>query len=143
MYKYILTLYHDFCQYLTRKNVNIFTYFKLKSSQRFIYFYSNLNLKCIFSHINIIAGNIFNQDKNMQHKIEVCMGSSCFARGNLNNLNYIENFIKENGLDTKIDLTGAHCREKCENGPHIFIDGIEYCEVEENKLKELLENLST
>lgn len=45
------------------------------------------------------------------HNIKVCMGSSCFARGNLNNLDYIENFIKENNLDADIDLFGAHCQE--------------------------------
>ena len=28
--------------------------------------------------------------------ITVCMGSSCFARGNAQNLEFIENFIKEN-----------------------------------------------
>lgn len=78
----------------------------------------------------------------MQHRIKVCMGSSCFARGNLNNLNYIENFIKENNLEAEIELVGAHCQNKCENGPHIFIDDTEYCEVEEDKLKELLEKIS-
>ena len=41
------------------------------------------------------------------HNIKVCMGSSCFARGNLKNLDYIENFIKENNLDADIDLFGG------------------------------------
>ena len=73
-----------------------------------------------------------------QHKIKVCMGSSCFARGNMNNLEYIENYIKENNLDTEIDLIGAHCQNNCENGPHIFVDDKSYDEVDEEKLKEIL-----
>ena len=77
----------------------------------------------------------------MEHKIKVCMGSSCFARGNMNNLEYIENFINENGLEAKVDLVGAHCQNKCENGPHIFIDDTGYDEVDEKKLKEILEKL--
>ena len=31
-----------------------------------------------------------------KHNIKVCMGSSCFARGNLDNLNFLESYIKEN-----------------------------------------------
>ena len=56
------------------------------------------------------------------HTLKVCMGSSCFARGNMSNLEYIENFISENNLSDKIDLVGAHCQNKCESGPHIFVD---------------------
>lgn len=78
----------------------------------------------------------------MKHEIKVCMGSSCFARGNMNNLEYIENYISENNLEAELDLVGAHCQNKCENGPHIFIDGKDYNEVDENKLKEILKNIS-
>ncbi len=77
----------------------------------------------------------------MEHKIKVCMGSSCFARGNMNNLDYIESFISENNLEAKVELVGAHCQDKCESGPHIFIDDKEYDEVDEEMLKDVLENL--
>ena len=77
----------------------------------------------------------------MTHEIKVCMGSSCFARGNQENLNFIENYIKNNGLDAQIDLIGALCEEKCESGPHIFIDGKNYSEVDQEKLSDILENL--
>jgi len=77
----------------------------------------------------------------MKHEIKVCMGSSCFARGNINNLEYIENFIKDNNLDAELDLVGSHCQNKCENGPHITVDGKDYDEVDENKLKNILDGL--
>ncbi len=70
--------------------------------------------------------------------ITVCMGSSCFARGNAQNLEFIENYIKENGLEAQIDLAGARCEGKCATGPNILINGKEYNEVDENKLKEIL-----
>ena len=76
-----------------------------------------------------------------QHKIKVCMGSSCFARGNMNNLEYIENYINENNLTAEIDLIGAHCQNNCENGPHIFVDDKAYDEVDEEKLKEILASI--
>lgn len=73
--------------------------------------------------------------------ITVCMGSSCFARGNESNLGFIENYIKENGLDAEIDLAGARCEGKCITGPNITINGVEYTEVDEEKLKQALDEL--
>ena len=70
------------------------------------------------------------------------MGSSCFARGNAANLELIENYIKENGLEAEIDLSGSRCEGKCVTGPNIIINGIEYNEVDENKLKEILDELT-
>ncbi len=55
--------------------------------------------------------------------IKVCMGSSCFARGNAANLDYIENFIKEHGLDAKIEVIGSRCENKCATGPNVIING--------------------
>lgn len=73
----------------------------------------------------------------MTMKITVCMGSSCFARGNDKNLEFIENYIKENGLEAEIELSGARCEGKCATGPNIIIDGVEYNEVDEDKIKEI------
>ena len=58
--------------------------------------------------------------------VELCMGSSCFARGNSSSLSEIENFLEENGLESKVDLEGHLCLGKCNSGPHIRIDGVEY-----------------
>ena len=81
------------------------------------------------------------KEEDMKHSIKVCMGSSCFARGNLTNLNYIENFLKGNNLEAEIDLIGAHCENKCDSGPHIYVDDTNYNEVDEEKLKNILESL--
>lgn len=73
--------------------------------------------------------------------INVCMGSSCFARGNATNLEFIENYIKENGLEAQIDLSGSRCEGKCITGPNIVINGVEYTEVDEDKIKDILDEL--
>ena len=73
-----------------------------------------------------------------KHNIKVCMGSSCFARGNLENLNFLENYIKENNLDTEIELVGGLCQDKCSTGPNIYIDNVLHTEMNEEKLKEIL-----
>ena len=76
-----------------------------------------------------------------KYNIKVCMGSSCFARGNQQNLAFIEEYIKENNLDADIELIGGLCEEKCESGPNIYINDNFYNEVDEDKLKQILEGL--
>ena len=76
-------------------------------------------------------------------EVTVCMGSSCFARGNAQNLEFIENYIKENGLEAQIDLSGTRCSGKWAVGPNIVINGVEYNEVDENKLKEILDSIKS
>ena len=74
----------------------------------------------------------------MTMKITVCMGSSCFARGNDRNLEFIENYIIDNGLEAEIELSGARCEGKCATGPNIYVNGVEYNEVDEDKIREIL-----
>jgi NADH:ubiquinone oxidoreductase subunit E len=81
-------------------------------------------------------------DDNNKIIITVCMGSSCFARGNAENLSFIENFIKENNLDAIVDLCGSRCEGKCAQGPNIIINGTSYQEVNEEKLTQILQELS-
>ncbi len=71
--------------------------------------------------------------------ITVCMGSSCFARGNQENLAFLEDYIKEHGIDANIELEGSRCENKCASGPNIYINGQEYNNVDIDKLKEILE----
>lgn len=73
-------------------------------------------------------------------KITVCLGSSCFARGNEEHLNFIENYVEEHNLDACIDISGSRCEGKCAQGPNITINGILYSEVTVDKLKEILDN---
>ena len=77
----------------------------------------------------------------MTAEIKICMGSSCFARGNDVNLEYIENFIKENNLDAKLELFGARCENLCAKGPSIVINKVRYEQMTPGKLKPILEEL--
>lgn len=79
----------------------------------------------------------------MNDKIEitVCMGSSCFARGNQQNLEFIEDFIAKNNIETIVELSGSRCEKKCAEGPNIIINGVEYNKVDEVKIKKILEKI--
>ncbi len=77
----------------------------------------------------------------MTVEIKVCMGSACFARGNAENIEFIEGYVKENNLDAKIELVGSRCEGNCAEGPNIFIDGKLYSNIDKDKLKTLMEGL--
>lgn len=74
----------------------------------------------------------------MTTEIKICMGSSCYARGNAENLEFIENHIKENNLDAEIEVYGARCENICEKGPNIIVNGQIYNNVTPEKIIEIL-----
>ena len=71
--------------------------------------------------------------------IKVCMGSSCFARGNAKNLQLIQKFLQDNGLEANVELTGLRCCNQCAKGPNLSIDGVEYNNIEAGTLLDILE----
>ena len=71
--------------------------------------------------------------------VTICMGSSCFARGNSKNLQIIQNFIEKNHLDAEIQLTGLRCCNNCSKGPNITIDDTEYNNIDNGTLLDILE----
>ena len=75
----------------------------------------------------------------MASTIKVCMGSSCFARGNIQNLQLIQNYLKENGLDAEVELVGLRCCDKCSQGTNITIDNVEYHNIAKGTLLDILE----
>ncbi|MDO4557753.1 MAG: (2Fe-2S) ferredoxin domain-containing protein [Planctomycetia bacterium] len=71
-------------------------------------------------------------------KIVICMGSSCFTRGNEENLRVIESFIEENGFQDEIELSGKCCLGQCSDGPNIVIDDVCYHRMDRGSLTDLL-----
>ena len=82
--------------------------------------------------------NVAEGDTVKKNEILVCMGSACFARGNAQNLEFIENYIKENNLDATVDLAGLRCEGKCAEGPNIMINGVCHNKIDEKKIAEIL-----
>jgi len=71
-------------------------------------------------------------------KILICMGSSCFARENRENLNVIEEFLRNHGISDSVHIEGSLCMGNCAKGPNITINGHEYHEVRSEALPEIL-----
>ncbi len=75
----------------------------------------------------------------MNSRIQICMGSSCFARGNSKNLQVIMQYLKDHNLDVKIELSGLRCCNQCAKGPNMTIDGVEYHNVDAGTLVDILD----
>lgn len=74
--------------------------------------------------------------------IVLCMGSSCFSRGNNANLEKLRGFIKDNGLETKIRLKGCRCGSACCDGPNFWIDGVKTGGMTGKKFEDFLTSLT-
>jgi len=74
-------------------------------------------------------------------RIKICMGSSCFRRGNRKNLEFIETYLQEHGLVAEVELVGSRCEEECRKGPNLEINGRMYHEVSLEILVDLLEQV--
>ena len=74
----------------------------------------------------------------MKHKIVICMGSSCFARGNERNIQVIQEFLKTKKLEADVEFSGARCEQFCSKGPNVSIDGVMYHKMDREALIDLL-----
>ena len=73
-----------------------------------------------------------------KREIVICLGSSCFARGNNKNLEFIQEYLKVNNLKARITFKGQLCSQQCSKGPVVIIDGEMYTDVNKTKLMEML-----
>ena len=71
-------------------------------------------------------------------EVKLCMGSSCFSRGNNVALERLQEYVKRSGLEEKVLLCGSLCEESCKTGPHLFIDDKHYSHVDPSTVIDLL-----
>ncbi len=55
-------------------------------------------------------------------KVTVCIGSSCHIKGSRLVVEQIQNLIRENNLDDKVELAGTFCLGKCQQGVCVTVD---------------------
>ncbi len=71
-------------------------------------------------------------------EIVICLGSSCFARGNKQMVKDIMTYIKDNQLEDKVNFHGAHCFGHCEKGPIVKIGNTMHEGIGKNDIPDLL-----
>jgi NADH:ubiquinone oxidoreductase subunit E len=56
-------------------------------------------------------------------EMQICLGSSCFSRGNKEVVLFIREWLRKNHLEDRVMFKGARCFGHCSNGPNLVIDG--------------------
>ncbi len=64
--------------------------------------------------------------KNEKVSIVICLGSSCFSRGNRETLEVIKEYLKEKNVEDRVAFKGQLCSGSCNMGPVVWIDGKKY-----------------
>jgi len=79
----------------------------------------------------------------MDGKIEIviCLGSSCFSRGNKESLQIIHQYIKDNKLENKVYFHGGHCFGDCQKGPILKINNKIIEDVKPTEITEILDSV--
>jgi len=75
-------------------------------------------------------------------EIVICLGSSCFARGNSHNLSVIEAFLAGHNLKASVRVSGKLCQDACKQGPNLVVAGQTYHDVTPEKLGPILQQLA-
>lgn len=80
------------------------------------------------------------------HTIRICMGSSCFARGNGLNAELLQRMVDEGALDSgsldagtgPTEICGTLCEGLCKDGPIVLIDDVVHRRVTPTTLQDIL-----
>lgn len=72
-------------------------------------------------------------------EMQLCLGSSCFSRGNKDVVSFIRDYIKVNHLEDRVIFRGARCMGLCSSGPNLTINGVRMEDVTLAKIEGILE----
>ncbi|MDD3587101.1 MAG: NAD(P)H-dependent oxidoreductase subunit E [Thermoguttaceae bacterium] len=74
-------------------------------------------------------------------KVEICIGSACFARGNARNVETLEKYVRTHHYEDRVDLEikGRLCMGNCANGPNVMINDVLFNQVTPERMLELLQ----
>jgi NADH:ubiquinone oxidoreductase subunit E len=80
-------------------------------------------------------------DEKKKMQITLCMGSSCYPRGNEDNLKIIQHYIEVHDLNETVELAGHRCQDHCKRGPNLMVNGNLHNDVSTAVLPALLREL--
>ncbi len=70
--------------------------------------------------------------------ITICMGSSCYARSNVYNIEIIQSWLRQQGLEAEVEVVGTLCEGQCRQGPIVKIGATVYQGVTASSISEIL-----
>jgi NADH:ubiquinone oxidoreductase subunit E len=75
----------------------------------------------------------------MKIKLILCMGSSCYARGNEDNLDLINRYLEDNNLSEYVDFRGQLCCGDCQHGPVLHIADEKIVDLDSSSITKILD----
>ncbi|MFW5694799.1 MAG: (2Fe-2S) ferredoxin domain-containing protein [Alkalispirochaeta sp.] len=73
-------------------------------------------------------------------RIELCMGSSCFARGNREALSLVMQYLESTDQRDSVDLRGHLCADSCSHGPVLKVAGTRHTDVTPEGVLEIVKH---
>ncbi len=74
-----------------------------------------------------------------QLEVVICLGSSCFARGNKQLVQIVKKYLDDHNLMHKLKFRGKHCFGNCEHGPSMMIGQKRFEHLDSEMVLEILE----
>lgn len=71
--------------------------------------------------------------------VKICLGSSCFSRGNNELITVVQKFIRQKQIEDKVEFSGDHCCNECIQGPNLKIEGKAFHQVTIESIEQILE----
>ena len=97
-----------------------------------------MNLASVAALVEYLREELHSVDNN-PIDIVICLGSSCFARGNAENLRDLKAYLERNNIGVNFRACGTLCVRNCPSGPTIAINGNKYGYVKPGTAIALLE----
>ncbi len=72
--------------------------------------------------------------------VTICMGSSCFSRGNSSVAEAIQRYVADKALQDRVAIRGCLCEGECKNGPNLRIDDRLYANVSASMAIDIISN---
>lgn len=74
-------------------------------------------------------------------QIVICLGSSCFSRGNRDTLEVIKKYLHTHAVEDRVVFKGQLCSQACNKGPVVWINGTKYETITPSNIIPLLDQL--
>lgn len=81
-------------------------------------------------------------ESSKRFTITICMGSSCYSRGNCQNIEIIKQYLQEKKIEAEILITGELCINQCSHGPVISVGSKKFFDIEESNIHIILEAIT-
>ncbi|MBI9036025.1 MAG: NAD(P)H-dependent oxidoreductase subunit E [Bacteroidales bacterium] len=74
-------------------------------------------------------------------KVVICLGSSCYSRGNARTLEVVKEYLAKNKLAEKTDFRGKLCSNDCNHGPVLTINDQKHHNVTETSAVAIMDSV--